>query len=240
MVQNLPLPFLLLKESPMYNQLKNITILLAEDEKKLALSMKVAMGEYFYQFVVVHNGEDAIKAYYRHRPDILITDILMPKLTGLELMQQLRVIDKKLPIIILSAHSDSEKLLQAIDFGVTKYFIKPFDPDELLDYITTITAIKEEEIQLKDNFCFNTIKKELYFEKEPIKLTTREIDLLSFLLGQKEFMADNREIKILLWGEEVSNERLRTFIKRLRKKTSKELIFNSSGRGYGIAATASL
>jgi len=223
----------------MYNQFKKITILLAEDEKKLALTMKTAIGEYFHRFIVVHNGEDAIEAYHQYRPDILITDILMPKLTGLELMKQLREVDRNLPIIILSAYSDSEKLLQAIDFGVTKYFIKPFDPDELLEYIGTLipTIKKEETVKLKNDFNFNLIKRELYLNKELIKLTTKEIQLISFLLKQKGFIANHKDIKILLWKEEVSNERLRTFIKRLRKKTSKELIVNSSGMGYGIATS---
>jgi len=237
MVRSSLLPFPLQKENQMYNQFKKITILLAEDEKKLALTMKTAIGEYFHQFIVVHNGEDAIKAYRKHRPDIIITDILMPKLTGLELMQQLREVDKDLPIIILSAYSDSEKLLQAIDFGVTKYFIKPFDPDELLEYIGTIipTIRKDEKIKLKNNFNFNIIEKKLYLDEQPIKLTTKEVQLISFLLKQREFIANHKDIKTLLWKEEVSNERLRTFIKRLRRKTSKELIVNSSGMGYGIA-----
>jgi DNA-binding response OmpR family regulator len=221
----------------MYSQFKNITILLAEDEEKLALAMKTAIGEYFHKFIIVYNGEEALDAYHKHLPNIVITDILMPKLTGLELMKELREVNKELPIIILSAHSDRDKLLKAIDFGVTKYFIKPVDPEELLDYMLTLIPKIERKkiIKLKENFNFDIQRRELYMNDSLVKLTKREINLIIFLLNQEEYIANNLTIKILLWKEEVSDERLRTFIKRLRAKTSKDLIINSSGMGYGIA-----
>ena len=221
----------------MYSQFKTISILLAEDETKLALAMKTAIGEYFHKFIVTHDGEEALKAYHKYMPNIVITDILMPKLTGLELMQEFRKVNDDLPIIILSAHSDSDKLLKAIDLGVTKYFIKPVDPDELLEYISLlIPKIKKKKIiKLKDDFNFNIQKKELYLNASSINLTKREINLITFLLEQKEYMANNITIKKLLWNEEVSDERLRTFIRRLRAKTSKNLIINSSGLGYSLA-----
>ena len=224
----------------MFKMFQNITVLLAEDEETLATSMKMAIGEYFHQFIVVHNGEEALKAYYKYSPDIIITDILMPKLTGLELMQQLREAHKDIPIIILSAHSDSDKLIQAIDFGVTKYFVKPFDPDELLAYmLTLIPKIKKLNIiTLIDGFNFNLQTEKLYHYHDVIPLTKREKILIVFLLKQKAYMADNEDIKSILWKEDVSNERLRTFIKRLRKKTSKTLIINSSGLGYGMVTSS--
>lgn len=236
-MQNLPLLYPLQKGNKMYSQFKKITIVLAEDEKKLAIAMKSAIGEYFYKFIVSYNGEEALEAYQKYKPNILITDILMPKLTGLELMKELRKVDKELPIIILSAHSDRDKLLQAIDFGVTKYFIKPIDPDELLDYITTLIPKIEKNrvIKLRENFSFNIKTRELYLNNFSIKLTKREVNLLDFLLQQKEYMANNKIIKRVIWNEDVSDERLRTFIRRLRAKTSKSLIINSSGLGYGIA-----
>ncbi len=221
----------------MYSQFKNITILLAEDEKKIAIAMKNAIGEYFHKFIIVHDGKGALKSYHKYMPNIVITDILMPKLTGLELMQELRKVDSDLPIIILSAHSDSDKLLKAIDLGVTKYFVKPVDPDELLEYLATlIPKIKKSKIiKLKDNFIFNAQRKELYLNSSTIKLTKRELNLLEYLLEQKEYIASNKIIKRVIWNEDVSDERLRTFIRRLRAKTSKSLIINSSGLGYGIA-----
>ena len=222
----------------MYQNLKKITILLAEDEKKLSELMKDAIGEYFQEFIVVEDGIKALKAYEEYQPDIVITDILMPKLNGLALLKKLREEREQLPIIILSAYSDTNKLLQAIDYGVSKYFIKPLDPDELLDYILTLVPKLEQShsIELIDNFSFNRNKKQLFLKEVPLTLTKRELDFFTLLLNQEEYIADNQLIKKQLWRDEsVLNERLRTFIKRLRNKTSKDLIKNNSSLGYSLA-----
>jgi len=221
----------------MYQNLKNITVLLAEDEKKLSELMKDAIGEYFQEFIVVEDGIKALEAYDKYKPDIVITDILMPKLNGLALLKNLRKESEKLTIIILSAYSDTPKLLQAIDYGVSKYFIKPLDPDELLDYILTLVPKLEQShtIKLIDNFIFNKSRKQLFLKQALVSLTKRELDFFTLLLGQEEYLADNPLIKKYLWNNEtVLNERLRTFIKRLRNKTSKELIKNNSGLGYSL------
>jgi len=226
------------EHSHMYQNLKKITILLAEDEKKLSELMKDAIGEYFQEFIVVEDGIKALKAYEEYQPDIVITDILMPKLNGLALLKKLREEREQLPIIILSAYSDTNKLLQAIDYGVSKYFIKPLDPDELLDYILTLVPKLEQShsIELIDNFSFNRNKKQLFLKEVPLTLTKRELDFFTLLLNQEEYIADNQLIKKQLWRDEsVLNERLRTFIKRLRNKTSKDLIKNNSSLGYSLA-----
>jgi len=221
----------------MYQNFKNITILLAEDEEKISELMKDAIGEYFQEFIIVKDGVKALEAYHQHQPDIVITDILMPRLNGLELLKELREENEKLPVIILSAHSDTQKLLQAIDYGVSKYFIKPLDPDELLDYILTLIPKLSQNhlVKFVDNFSFNQTKKQLLLEQKPVSLTKRELDFFMLLLKQKEYIASNQLIKKSLWKEEnIPNERVRTFIRRLRKKCSKNLIKNNSSLGYSL------
>ncbi len=235
----------------MYPSFKEISILLAEDERDLAHLIKDAIGEYFKEFITVYDGKEALEAYHKYHPNIIITDILMPNLTGLELLQKIRETDEHLPIIILSAHSDSDKLLKAIDHGVNKYFIKPFDPDDLLEYLEKIV----EKLNLKsikilgDNFSFNLQTHKLFYQNNLIELTTREVLFISLLLEQPEQTCSNRVIKTKLWNdksrneknkndENISDERLRTFIRRLRAKTSKKLIVNSSGFGYTIATSS--
>ena len=220
----------------MYPMLKEITVVLAEDEKALAKLMKNAIAEYFHNFIVVHNGEDALNAYKKYQPDIIITDILMPKLNGLELSKELRKENEEIPIIILSAHSDTKQLLEAIDYKITKYFIKPFDPDELLEYIQTLVPKiqKQQVIQLEENFSFNYFTQQLSLDSSIIQLTKRETVFIKLLLAQSDYMANNELIKTTLWKDLVSDERLRTFIRRLRGKTSKTLIKNNSALGYSI------
>jgi len=222
----------------MYREIfKDITILFAEDEKRLAKLMRSAIEEYFDKFIIASNGEDALQKYHKIRPDIIITDIMMPKVNGLELAREIKSIDEDLPIIILSAYSHTDMLLQAIDIGVTKYFIKPFNPDELLQYLATlIPKIRNNKIvNLVDNFNFNVKNKKLYQNETEVSLTKRELDFFSLLVEKNDYGVDNKTIKDFLWTDNpVPNDRLRTFIKRLRDKTSKRLIENISSQGYRL------
>ena len=222
----------------MYNNLKNIKILLAEDEKSLALLMKSAIGDFCESFTVVYDGEEGLSAYKKIRPDIVITDIMMPKMDGLTMSRAIRDINPEQTILVLSAYSETDKLLTAIDLGIKKYFIKPFDPDELLDYLCEV--VKKIEIKKilssTENYIFNTKTKKLYRDEEIIQLTKREIDFIELLINQSDNFIDDNTIKKTLWSERVvSDDRVRTFIRRLRKKTSKDLIKNVSGQGYSLS-----
>ena len=219
----------------MYDNLKNIKILLAEDEKSLATLMQSAIGDFCENFTVVYDGEEGLKAYKEIKPDVVITDIMMPKMDGLDMSRAIKKINPEQIIVILSAYSETDKLLTAIDLEIKKYFIKPFDPDELLDYLCE--AIQKIEIKkvISSNYIFNTKTKKLYRDGEAIQLTKREIDFIELLINQSDNFIDDETIKRTLWSDEnVSDDRVRTFIRRLRKKTSEELIKNVSGQGYSL------
>jgi len=218
--------------------LKELKILFVEDESNISKLFKDALSDYFFLFAVASNGEDGLKKYKKINPDIIITDIMMPKLDGLEMTKRIRQEDDDIPIIILSAFSDKEKLLKAIDIGITKYFIKPFDPEEVLEYLSLI-AIKLKKtriIKLNKNFNFDINTNNLYEDDVLVNITKREKKFINLLIKNKKVITTTKELKEHLWEEEedISDERVRTFIKRLRKKTSKELIRNIPGQGYLI------
>lgn len=219
--------------------LKGLKVLLVEDEDKLASLLKNAIGDSFYSFFMAKDGTEGLDKFIKLTPDIIITDIMMPNLTGLEMAKEIRKIDENIPIIILSAFSESDKFLDAIDIGVVKYFIKPFDPDELLDYIESIgKKIGTRLIKLSDGFSFNLTTKNLYKNTRYISLSKNESKFLQLLLEEFEDdnnIIDEEMIKKSLWeNKEVSSDRLRTFIRRLRAKTSKDLVLNIKGQGYQI------
>jgi len=236
--QSLLLLFLLNKVLFMYNEIfKDISILFAEDEKRLSKLIKSAIESYFDKFIMVSNGEEALREYHKIKPDIIITDIMMPKINGLEMAKEIKSIDEKIPIIILSAYSHTDMLLEAIDIGITKYFIKPFNPDELLDYLASLVPKIQDNkvVNLIDNFQYNIKNKKLYHFDTEISLTKRESDFFSLLANQKDYKESNSVIKRTLWDDTpVPNDRLRTFIKRLRDKTTKKLIENISSQGYKL------
>ena len=217
--------------------LKTLKILVVEDEKRLAQLLKDAISDSFFSVVIASNGEEGIKKFKSFKPDIVITDIMMPFCDGLEMTEKIKELDENITIIILSAHSDKEKLLKAIDVGINKYFIKPFDPDEVILHIKKIAPNlnKKKQIVLKENFIFDNNSINLYKNDELITLTKREKEFFYLLIKYKNNLVTTEQIKQTLWNEEVNDERVRTFIKRLRLKTSKEIIENVSGQGYLIS-----
>lgn len=222
-----------------YNLLKNLKLLLVEDERKIANLLKDAINEYFYSVIIAKNGDEGFEKYKKNKPDIIITDIMMPYCDGLQMCEYIKELDEDIPIIVLSAHSHKEKLLKAIDLGINKYFIKPFDPEELVDHLLKVAndLNKKKSIKLKDGFIFDNNSNSLYKDGKLINLTKREKEFIYILLKHKDNVVKTAYLKKILWNEfkEVSDERLRTFIKRLRLKTSKNLIENVSGQGYLIS-----
>lgn len=222
--------------------LKQLKVLLVEDEAKLASLLKNTIGDNFYSFTIASNGKEGLQKFATLKPDIVITDIMMPQITGLDMAKEIKKQDKNVPIIILSAFSDTQKLLNAIDIGVIKYFIKPFDIDELLEYIESISETFESKIvQLNDGFSYNKTTNNLYKDGRYISLSKKEKSFVELLVKHNQEyknVVEDALIKSTLWEEEdVSDERLRTFVKRLRAKTSKELIRNIKGQGYEIIVT---
>jgi len=219
--------------------LKSLKVLLVEDENKLSSLLKNAIGDSFKSFLIANDGLEGLETYRKTSPDVIITDIMMPNKTGLEMAKDIKNLDENANIIILSAFSEVDKLLAAIDIGVIKYFIKPFDPDELLEYIGSLEKkIANKLINLKDGFIFNKDTKSLYKDSMFIKLSKKEIKFLELFIKKYEdgfFFVTSQEIKKNLWDEEVSDERLRTFIRRFRDKTSKTLLQNLKGEGYKMA-----
>ncbi|WP_174247193.1 response regulator transcription factor [Arcobacter sp. LA11] len=218
--------------------LKELKILFVEDEVNISKLLKDALADYFFSFTVANNGEEGLDKFKKVNPDIVITDIMMPKLDGLEMTKKIKEINEEIPIIVLSAFSDKEKLLKAIDIGITKYFIKPFDPEEVLEYLTFLAKKlnKHRIICLNKHFSFDNNTKNLFEDDTFVNITKREKQFISLLVENKKDIVTAKLIKTKLWpGEDVTDERLRTFIKRLRAKTAKELIKNIPGQGYLIS-----
>jgi two-component system, OmpR family, response regulator ArlR len=217
--------------------LKTLKILIVEDEKRLAQLLKDAISDSFFSVVIAKDGDEGLKKFQIFKPDIIITDIMMPICDGLQMTQKIKELDEFIPIIVLSAHSEKEKLLKAIDLGISKYFIKPFDPEEVIEHINKIAPKlnKQKRVNLKDEYIFDNNSMSLYKKTILITLTKREKEFIYLLIKNKNSIVSSSIIKKSLWTEEVNDERLRTFIKRLRLKTSKDLIENISSQGYLIS-----
>ncbi len=110
---------------------KSVKILYVEDDEDIRVNIKRLLGRRFEYIIVRENGEEGLKAFKEEKPDIVISDILMPKMTGHQMAEEIRKVDDDIPIIFTTAHSDSEHLLRAIELGITHYVIKPIDREKL-------------------------------------------------------------------------------------------------------------
>lgn len=219
-------------------KLDSLTVLFVEDEKELRNALEGAIGDEFAKFVVARDGDDGLKKFKKYKPDIVITDILMPIRDGLEMAKDIKHISRETPIIVLSAFSEKERLLKAIDVGIDKYLIKPIDPDELMltiNYIADELLSLDKVVELGSGYQFDKNRKVLVQDGKTIALTKKELLFISILVRNLGVFVLHEEIKKYVWtNKNVTDAAIRTFIKRVREKTGKEFIKNIPGLGYKI------
>jgi len=219
-------------------KLNSLTVLFVEDEKELRNALEGAIGDEFAKFIVARDGDDGLKKFKKFKPDIVITDILMPIRDGLEMARDIKQISRETPIIVLSAFSEKERLLKAIDVGIDKYLIKPIDPDELMltvNYIADELLSLDKIVELGSGYQFDKNRKVLVKAGETIALTKKELLFISILVRNLGVFVLHEEIKKYVWtNKNVTDAAIRTFIKRVREKTGKEFIKNVPGLGYKI------
>lgn len=152
------------------------------------------------------------------------------------MINEIRKASLSVPIIILSAFSEKEKLFKAIDMSVCKYIVKPIDVDELLDVIDEIvTKFKRQyKVTLPMGYSYNLESKELFLNDKFVPLTKKETLFIDILAKNRDSFAKNEDIYRYVWNNSTTDTAVRTFVQRLRSKTSKEFIVNVSGLGYQI------
>ncbi|MFL1705502.1 response regulator transcription factor [Campylobacter sp. RM15925] len=218
--------------------LKDLTILLVEDEHRVRESMGEVFASEFKKVITAGNGDEGLKKFKKFSPDIVVTDIAMPIMDGLDMSKEIKEISKNTPIIVLSAFSEKERLLKAIDVGIDKYLMKPIDMDELFTVLENIAKSKIESanlIDIADGYFFNQTKRVLVKDGVEIALTKKELAFISLLVKRLGTLVLIEEIKNVVWvGEKVSEAAIRTFVKRVRDKVGAEFIKNIPGLGYKI------
>lgn len=229
------------------NYTKDMSILMVEDYEPLHQSLKKMLNSLFLRVDVSFDGEEALKLY-RDRVEkgesynIVLSDIVMPNMDGVELSKAIKKIDPMQNIIILSAHKEADYLLEFLNLGIRRFIPKPVDFNSLLDELSLIClAIYEENefsniIKLSSDIEFNIKEKTLYKNKNEIFLSSHENLILEALLSKLNQSVSNDEIVNYLYlsSKEVSLDNVRKLVYKLRQKLPKELIENIHGLGYRI------
>ena len=218
--------------------LKNLTVLLVEDDSDSKKIMHDVLSDNFEKVFTAQNGDEGLKKFKKYNPNMVITDVFMPISDGLDMTRYIKEISKDTPVIVLSAHSEKETLLKAIDVGVDKYLIKPIMADDLLKTIENVAKSKIETaniIQVANGYSFNKIKRVLIRDGVEISLTKKELAFISLLIKRLGTLVLHDEIKSVVWvGESVTEAAIRTFVKRVRDKVGNNFIKNVPGLGYKL------
>ncbi|ECO3418271.1 TPA: response regulator transcription factor [Campylobacter jejuni] len=222
----------------MSQECKELIILVVEDEVKARESMINILSERFSKVIGAQNEDEGLKKFKKFKPDLVITDIAMPIMDGLDMAREIKEISDDVPIVVLSAYSEKERLLRSIDIGIDKYLIKPVDIEELfkvLDYLIGEKIEANMLVKISEEYQFNKTKRTLIYSGGEIVLTKKELAFISLLLKQPGALVLHEDIKKNVWiGEHVSDTAVRTFIKRVRDKVGEDFIKNVPSLGYKI------
>lgn len=215
----------------------DLKILYAEDNENIRNSYTLVLKRYFKEVIEACNGKEALELYDLHKPNVVLTDINMPELDGLELIRIIRQYDKMVKIIVLSAYSDQEKLMKAIPLGLFAYLVKPIKGDQLKKVLVDVASETEglERTELSNGYYFDKKARKIFNGDEEVQLTNMEFTVLRILAENNSNPVSCELISYALWNDyyDESKNKIQNIIKRMRKKAP-DLIDSVYGFGYKI------
>ncbi len=226
-----------------------IRILIAEDDENLSFMLEQYLTQKGFEVTIKPNGEEAFDTFCKKSFDLLILDVMMPKLDGFELAKKIKEVNPNVPIIFLTAKSQKEDTLAGFEAGADDYITKPFSMDEFIARINAILkrtnvfkAIDSKETLFNiGEYTFNYNEKILIHNpsKEKTKLTTKESELLRlFAIHQNDLLDRSFALKSIWGNDNYYNSRsMDVYIAKLRKYLSKDNninIINIHGKGFKL------
>ena len=216
-------------------------LLLVEDDLPLASGLKQALQKSGYAVNHVASGNAALHAVKVERPDIIILDIGLPDIDGIAVLKKLRLSDKILPVLLLTARDSVDDKVAGLDSGADDYLAKPFEMTELLARLRVLerrlSTVKTSEITIGE-VCLDTIEQRVAYQGEELELARKEYMLLKSLMENagRVMTRPSLENKLYSWGEEVSSNAIEVHIHHLRKKLGNDFIKTIRGVGYKLGA----
>ncbi len=214
-------------------------VLVVEDENQARENFVSYLSMFYENVFEANDGEEALEIYRTKKVDIILLDINIPKISGLEVARQIREKDLMTKIIVLTAHSEKSFLLEAMGLKLTKYLLKPVNRKDLkeafelaISELKKFEVILNEEIILREFYSYSFSTKILKFKNQEINLTQKEQLLFEYLVKNRNKICLYDEL--LVYTDISTLDGLKNLIKRLRNKFEDVLILNISGIGYKI------
>ena len=222
--------------------LKDNAILYVEDEPNIQANIVEYLREFFGAVYTADDGAQAIASYEKYHPDVILLDINLPYIDGLSVAKEIRQDNKSVKIIMLTAHTEQEKLLTATELKLTKYLIKPITPKAFKETMQLLANELSQEskrfIPLSRECQWDKQEEILYLHGEVVTLTAKEYKLLSLLIDKQTELVCYEEIMISLWEDawerEISLGSVKNQVSLLRKKLPSGCIDSIYGKGYRL------
>ena len=212
-------------------------ILLIEDEEKIARFMELELKYEGFDVAIASDGEEGYKRFLNEKFDLIILDLMLPKLNGLELCKK-RKKTSDIPIIMVTAKSDVADIVNGFEIGADDYLTKPFNMEELIARIKRFLKNKKDlNIMIVNNLTLNENTREVFIKDVKINLSKTEFDLLQFLMVNSNLVLTREKILNGVWGygSDTNENIVDVYIKYLRDKLldkENQLIKTVRGVGY--------
>jgi len=219
-------------------------ILIIDDEEPTVNLIGMLLERRDFEVIKAYRAEEGLRKAYKHQPDLVLLDIMMPDMDGWEVCQRLREMSD-VPIIFLSARGETRDVVRGLNMGADDYVVKPYDNDELVARIKAHLRrsprpdMSDELVFDNGNFRINFMNREVYVHNDLKHLTPKEFNLLGVLVRNAGRVVTRTELVTQAWGEEYSDaiDSLKLYVHYLRQKVEKnpaqpDYILTSRGVGY--------
>ena len=220
---------------------KNLNVLYVEDNIEVQTQTAKMLQSFFNDICIANNGKIALELFVNNNSyHILITDIKMPILDGLGFIESIRKINKKVPIIVLSAHDNKDYFLKTINAGIDGYILKPYTLGQIANTLTHIIEkyefdINKEIIELDFDFIWNKKQNQLFKNNEMIKLSRNEMKLFQLFINHQTGIINYQEIESFVFDFfENDIKKIRNLMNRLKIKLNCELFEIIHSFGYTL------
>ena len=216
-------------------KMRPYTILYVEDDLEVRVHIVEFLQRYVKEVYACSSSEEGLTLYAKYQPDILLLDINLGGMSGIEMASIIRQNDEKVRILISTAYTNKEFMLQAIELSLTRYLVKPVTSEELVKALEKCWLELEDEasVELGDGYYYNRNLAAIVKEKEQTALRYKEVELLEYFLRHEGYTLRYEQLEEGVWENEVmTRDAIRSQIRNLRKKLEVDVIENISGLGY--------
>ena len=228
--------------------MEKINVLLVEDEQTLAMIIKDTLEGQDFIIHTAGDGEEGLRLFFELHPDVLVADVMMPRMDGFEMVRRIRQTDKQTPVLFLTARSAVNDVVDGFKLGANDYLRKPFGMQELMVRIQSLagrafcceeTAMPEPAAYEIGSYRFNPTTQTLCHQQQMQELSHRESEILRRLCLHRNAVVHTQDLLLELWGDDsyFNTRSLHVFITKLRHKLSRDehiRIINVRGIGYKL------